>query len=237
MLACFACGRDPLGRALRDAAAIPNSTGGRDVSPTAEVARDSGVENRLDACVPLTCRDPSCFPAYCGRIGDGCGGDLDCGACAAGWSCKGGLCRPDACVPISCNAAGAFPYCGNIGDGCGGSLDCVCPRSDWSCVGHVCNSTSSGCVPIFGCVLLGGGEYCGGIIGDGCGGVLDCSRACSSSDFICKGNLCVDTRPTGLPTVPPPPPPLPPPPPAPPPPPPLPCPPPPPPPPPPLLFN
>ena len=29
---------------------------------------------------------------YCGKIGDGCGRELDCGACAGGQTCRGGLC-------------------------------------------------------------------------------------------------------------------------------------------------
>jgi hypothetical protein len=234
-LPCFSCGRDPLGLAPRDAAALADLAATEDVPLPPDVAgpdraRDDGFKTRADACTPLTCRDPGCFPSYCGKIGDGCGGGLDCGDCATGWSCKGGLCQPDSCAPSSCGAGAAFPYCGKIGDGCGGSLDCTCPRPDWSCVGHVCNGTPSGCVPLSGCTYPGGGGYCGGIIGDGCGGVLDCSGGCATAGFVCKDQVCVDARPPAPPPLPPPPPPLPPPPPTPAPPPPPPCPPPPPPP-------
>jgi hypothetical protein len=240
VLASLTCGRDPLGRAYRDAASTTDSAASRDVpifpeaagepgpeiagEPGPEAAGERGPEIRTDGCIPLTCRDPSCFPSYCGRIGDGCGGAIDCGACATGSSCANGLCLPDACAPISCDADGAFfPYCGRIGDGCGGTLDCACPQHAKSCIGNVCNGVSSGCVPL-GCTLPGGGGYCDGLIGDGCGGTLDCPPACSSADFVCKGYMCVDTRPPDPPTQPPPPPTQPPPPPAPIPPPPPPCP-------------
>jgi hypothetical protein len=240
-LAPLACGRDPLGHSVRDAASTTDSAKSRDVllSPEVadkpgeqgpDVASDRGPEISTDACVPLTCSDPGCFPSYCGKIGDGCGGGLDCGDCAAGWSCKSGLCRPDNCVPISCDTASAFPYCGKIGDGCGGTLDCTCPQPGWSCVGHVCNGTSSGCAPLPGCKNLWGEEYCGGHIGDGCGGVLDCSLVCSNPGFVCKYHVCVDPSPPDASPQSTPPDALLPPPPVPPPPPPLPCPPPPPPP-------
>ncbi|MBN2573656.1 MAG: hypothetical protein JXP73_03760 [Deltaproteobacteria bacterium] len=187
-----------------------------------------GFAASADGCVPLTCREPTCFPAYCGEIGDGCGAALSCGDCAAGWSCKEGRCFPDDCEPISCDNTTPFPYCGTIGDGCGGALRCACPNPAWTCIGHVCNAESSGCVPIPGCLNSWGDEYCGGLIGDGCGSVLDCRRECSRAGFVCRGNLCVDTRDAGPPSGPVPPPTLPPPPPVPPPPPPPPCPPPPP---------
>jgi hypothetical protein len=222
--ASLACGRYPLGLPFRDAASTTHSAEPGDglgfpevaSEPGPAVVGDHGPEILTDACIPLTCRDPGCSPAYCGRIGDGCGDRLDCGACATGWSCKSGQCQPDVCKPIACDTASPFPYCGKIGDGCGGTLNCICPQPEWLCVGSVCNATSSGCVPLPGCMVAGGGEYCGGLIGDGCGGVLDCSRACSSVDFICKNQVCVDTRPATPPPVPPPPPTLPPPPPPPP---------------------
>jgi len=37
-----------------------------------------------DACVPRTCAD---VPGHCGTQSDGCGAQLDCGACAGGWGC------------------------------------------------------------------------------------------------------------------------------------------------------
>ncbi len=63
--------------------------------------------------------------ATCGPVGDGCGGQIDCGTCTAPdfcggdgtlFSCGGGS-GSGACVPRSCLSAGA--ECGAIADGCG----------------------------------------------------------------------------------------------------------------------
>src|SRR6185312_5254809 len=66
---------------------------------------------------------------YCGKVGDGCGGELDCGDCKDGFECGAAglphVCGqpPSVCTPLSC-ANGDAKYCGEIGDGCGGVLDC-----------------------------------------------------------------------------------------------------------------
>jgi hypothetical protein len=207
-----------------DLAIASQPDGASDLAP---ISTD-GPAFAADACVPLACKDPTCFPAYCGQIGDGCGSVLDCGGCGPGRSCRGGQCFLDECTPIACDNPTPFPYCGSIGNGCGGTLDCACHDSAWACVGHLC--MPSGCVPLAGCADASGGEYCGGPIGDGCGGVLDCTRPCSRAGFSCQDNMCVDgsgrSRPYDSGALDP----LPPPPPVPPPPPPPPCPPPPPPP-------
>ncbi len=87
-------------------------------------------------CVPATCTPAG--GKYCGVIGDGCGGKLDCGAtCPAGQSCGGGgvekLCgvAPDpSCKPIPCNQMGGR-LCGRVGDGCGRAQECGdCPAGD-----------------------------------------------------------------------------------------------------------
>jgi hypothetical protein len=90
------------------------------------------------------CRAVSCLTAaasYCGKIGDGCGGTLDCGECSPPLSCGAGgipgVCggRDDVCSPLNC-ARATVRYCGVIGDGCGGRLDCgECPD------GGVCGLT------------------------------------------------------------------------------------------------
>jgi hypothetical protein len=85
------------------------------------------------SCRPLSCVFPS--GRYCGPIGDGCGGAVDCGACPAGETCGGGavagVCGrpPDpACTPVTCAVPGGGQYCGRIGDGCGRALACGdCP--------------------------------------------------------------------------------------------------------------
>jgi hypothetical protein len=90
------------------------------------------------------CRASTCLAlaaTYCGKVGDGCGGTLDCGECSPPFNCgiRGipGVCgaRDDACSPLTC-ARATVRYCGVIGDGCGGKLDCgECPD------GGVCGET------------------------------------------------------------------------------------------------
>jgi hypothetical protein len=77
-------------------------------------------------CCPRGCIDVG---ATCGPIGDGCGGLLQCGTCAAPETCGGGgvasQCGspPDAgCVPITCPEVGA--NCGVMSDRCGGTIQC-----------------------------------------------------------------------------------------------------------------
>jgi len=46
---------------------------------------------------PISCPLKTCLASsgdhYCGKIGDGCGGTLDCGDfCPAGWTCVDNLC-------------------------------------------------------------------------------------------------------------------------------------------------
>jgi hypothetical protein len=222
VLVGLGCGRQPMGVSGRDGAsaerprdttvAADDAEGNPAPDLPAPVERDDGGDLgalstsdsaiATDACVPLTCQDPACYPAYCGDIGDGCGGTLHCGACPFGSSCKGGQCFADECQPITCHNATPFSYCGVIGNGCGETLHCACPDYESTCNERVC--VPAGCVPIPGCTGTGW-EYCGGLIGDGCGGVLDCHRECSRSGFVCRGNVCLDPSEAG-PSVPPPPP-------------------------------
>jgi hypothetical protein len=58
------------------------------------------------SCTPLTCQSGGAVK-YCDKIGDGCGRELDCGACGAGQTCRGGLCVPAACTPLALKI-----YCG-----------------------------------------------------------------------------------------------------------------------------
>jgi hypothetical protein len=69
----------------------------------------AGVCGGPPGCKPVTC-NPATGGQYCGRIGDGCGGALDCGTCPGGMACGGGgvpgAC-PGAptttCVNLQCN--------------------------------------------------------------------------------------------------------------------------------------
>jgi hypothetical protein len=103
-------------------------------------------------CVPLTCAATG--GTYCGKIGDGCGGVLDCGAgCPAGQTCGGGgtrgLCgapRDPACQPIACQQVGGR-LCGRVGDGCGEALDCGPCGAGATCgavLPNVCGSGPAG---------------------------------------------------------------------------------------------
>lgn len=119
--------------------------GGRGYTNLCGAAPDSGL-----------CDVVSCLQAgfrYCGLVGDGCGGTLDCGECPGpSMICGGGgirgVCaaREPACQPLTCTNATAR-YCGVIGDGCGGSLDCgLCAEGDvcGAAIPHMCGSDPPG---------------------------------------------------------------------------------------------
>jgi len=120
----------------------------------------------------------TCTPAngrYCGVIGNGCFGMLDCGACLTGQVCEGGICVSGAgCAPLACQLASG-KYCGTVGDGCGRALDCGSCGAAQTCSGSgLCVAAS--CVPMT--CNAGASRFCGAI-GDGCGGMLDCG-ACQA---------------------------------------------------------
>ena len=139
-------------------------------------------------CTPRTCASVN---ATCGPIGDGCGGVLQCGDCAAPQTCGGGGVPSRcggmmACVPRTCASVGAT--CGPVADGCGRMLNCgVCPA------GQACGG---GGVPSV-CGVPGGGpssctpRTCAtanadcGPVSDGCGALLMCGT-CSGGQ-ICGG--------------------------------------------------
>ena len=101
-------------------------------------------------CKKLAC-DGTPNARYCGKVGDGCGGTVDCGdtcsAFKAGWVCdtSKGLCvGGPSCARVACTVAGGGQYCGDIGDGCGGTLQCGdCPGSG-TCASNVCPVASCG---------------------------------------------------------------------------------------------
>jgi len=73
-------------------------------------------------CTPISCTNDAA--TYCGQIGNGCNGILDCGDCAGGQVCVQNVCSMpiDGCAPLTCAQLGGT-YCGRIGDGCGRSFD------------------------------------------------------------------------------------------------------------------
>ena len=107
--------------------AVPQFCGGGGFN---KCGGDSGLTpDGSVACTPKTC---AALGYTCGPAGDGCGGQLQCGACVAPAYCGGGgfnKCggnnglTPDgsvACTPTTCTALGYT--CGPAGDGCGGHL-------------------------------------------------------------------------------------------------------------------
>jgi hypothetical protein len=133
-----------------------------------------------------TCTKVTCTPTggqYCGLIGNGCGGTVDCAACPAGQTCEAGLCvRGADCTPLSCQPANGR-YCGKVGDGCGRSLDCgSCPTGQ-VCTSGVC-TLGAGCVPLV--CNSASARYCG-TVGDGCGGTLACGDCAAGS--TCGGSI------------------------------------------------
>ena len=145
-------------------------------------------------CTSISCATAS-GDQYCGDIGDGCGGSIDCGTICSkiGWTCQGGLCKagPTAgCTSLSCATPSGDQYCGTIGDGCGGSIDCgtICPKTGWTCQNSLCKGQLPACTPL-ACNPASGGQYCG-VIGDGCGNALACGSMCPPG-WVCGNNLCV----------------------------------------------
>jgi hypothetical protein len=218
LLIVWGCGRDPLGNpALGPGSVKGPRTGdpaGGTMGADAARARDpADASPTTDGCIPLRCSDPSCYPPYCGAIGDGCGGVLDCGPCPLGWSCNNRLCQapPEVCTPTACSSKGLF-YCGTIGDSCGRQLDCACPDAAQDCKERLCVERPLNCTPLT-CEVMSKPTYCG-VLGDGCGGVLVCGDRCSELGLTCVDHFCGAGGPSANPPPhpPPPPPPAPPPP-------------------------
>lgn len=150
--------------------------------PTGDMATGCG----LVTCASLN--------ANCGLIGDGCGGTVDCGSCAAPQTCGGGGTQfqcggNQACVPltqtVACSALSA--NCGEVSDGCGGTITCgTCSGTD-TCGGggtaFQCGSGGGGTCTKLTCAAVN--ATCG-TIGDGCGGTVDCG-ACTVAGQTCGG--------------------------------------------------
>jgi hypothetical protein len=161
------------------------------------IAADGGVVSETGMCIPRTCVDAG---ANCGKIGDGCGGIVDCGGCTGADICggngKANVCGNSfavdgaTCLPRTCADVGA--NCGPVGDGCGGLIDCGTCSSPQTCGGggtpSVCgNKFVSSDGGIIGCTpktCASIGANCGPVA-DGCGGLLSCGTC--SSPYICGG--------------------------------------------------
>jgi hypothetical protein len=157
---------------------------------------------RAASCKPLTCEQAG--GRLCGRVGDGCGGVLECGGCPGGQTCGGAgtpnVCGADGttCRPLACEALGG-KYCGTIGDGCGKTLDCGgCPAGQ-TCGGAgtpgVCGTPNGACRPLT--CEQAGGRFCG-TIGDGCGGTLECGDCPGGDGCGARAIAGVCGKPAGL---------------------------------------
>src|SRR6185295_18637169 len=80
------------------------------------------------ACTPTNCNQAN--GKYCGMVGDGCGGVMDCGGCSGGQTCGGngianvcGASRDSGLCTVTQCTQGNGQYCGIVGDGCGGVMD------------------------------------------------------------------------------------------------------------------
>jgi len=161
----------------------------------------------VDACVPLSA-SATCAPSggpYCGVIGDGCNGEIDCGNnCPTGWSCDptqhtcvgGADCNPTyQCTYAVGSTSGS--YCGKITDGCGHALacgdNCASANPGWTCENSLCVGGADVCTPAT-CDPVAGARYCGQV-GDGCGRGIDCGDNCASlnAGWMCNTaiNSCV----------------------------------------------
>jgi hypothetical protein len=126
-------------------------------------------------CVPQSCKEQG---VTCGCVDDGCGIQLDCGACGD----AGAACPP--CVAKNCAEQGFD--CGSQGDGCGGTLDCgTCDPCVWCDQGVCAGKFVAPCVPQT-CADLG--VACGQAL-DGCCTMLDCG-ACPTG-LTCAQGVCL----------------------------------------------
>ena len=145
-----------------------------------------------------TCVNTATDRANCGACGK---------ACAAGESCKGGVCTCDGAICAGCCAGGACQAGTSNGQcGAGGTVCKTCP-SGTSCVGGVCTCGAGGpcgagqtcCAGV--CVTTQTDDTnCGGCgnscpAGEACsGGNCGCgsSATCTSGDTCCS-DVCTDT--------------------------------------------
>jgi hypothetical protein len=86
--------------ALPDAGDLPDVSTPQDSGTQPDSVLDT---RNLDGCLPVACSTPA--RTYCGLIGDGCGGALDCGSCPTGYDC--GSRMPNVCG-LPC------PFCSRI---------------------------------------------------------------------------------------------------------------------------
>ena len=129
----------------------------------------------------------------CGMASDGCGGQLDCGTCAATQVCglqgAPNVCVTPSCTPVTCASLGLS--CGMAADGCGGTQQCGACTAPETCGGDPgqpgrCGDASqadAGCVPT---TCAAQSANCGQV-SDGCGGLTPSCGTCPTGE-TCGGS-------------------------------------------------
>jgi len=156
--------------------------------------------------------------ASCGSIeSDGCGGAIDCGACAPPGPAPAPMASPIAApapapyaweplekmttttftTTVACLKACDSPgwQCGFVPDTCGNMLPCgkhkgLCAPNNVTGAKNVCDAKHAcACVPRITCDK---GATCGEQT-DGCGGMVQCGNCTDTHNWQCKTNKCVCT--------------------------------------------
>ncbi|EPX54975.1 hypothetical protein D187_009714 [Cystobacter fuscus DSM 2262] len=100
------------------------------------------VPDTTQDCIPTSCDSAG---ASCGLLGDGCGGTLNCGTCAAGTTCgasgAANVCGAGSCTPKTCAELDA--HCGQVSDGCAAVLDCGRCAAGQSCGASAANQCAT----------------------------------------------------------------------------------------------
>jgi uncharacterized protein YkwD len=171
-----------------DAAGAAGTTGASGAAGEAGTSGEGG--GPADGCVPGTCAG---LGAGCGKIDDGCGTTLECGACPDGQTCGGGgpnQCGAGPCQPKTC--ADLKATCGKPSDGCSSTLDCGTCNAPETCGGggvpSQCGCTKASC--------QSKGAECGQMPDD-CGGTLSCGnctapKTCNAGKCTCTPTTCQD---------------------------------------------
>jgi hypothetical protein len=122
-------------------------------------------------------------------MSDGCHNTLNCGSCAAGYSCVNNACVAG-CVAKTC-ATGGYTCGTNIPDGCGGTIASCGSAGACAGSGQVCTTSNTCCTPT---TCAAQGKTCGQIF-DGCGDAIDCG-SCSAGQTCSSSNVCATCTPT-----------------------------------------
>lgn len=189
-----------------DAAADASLDASADVSvpePSLEAAAETTVEPEAGpVCVPKTCAQ---MEYTCGKAPDGCGGVIECGACATGQIC-GGAGAPNKCGDNPCQVrtcAQMNASCGIASDGCADVLDCGGCAAPSACggggtpnqcgclvktcaqMGLTCGEAPDGCGGVVSCGQCAAGQTCGASAPNQCGAGSCTPKTCAQLQVSC----------------------------------------------------